>query len=276
MKKYAIILCLAVLFVILPACGEASENQPKTSPPEPTATMESSLPEEDVESDNPLLRASFLTDDVLSGSGNNIGTYGYIMVEKSALPDFHSEEFSTYFTEFANKRVRDSGYNWVSIIFEDGTGFCFTGANTIIADYGNVDDEGCITTQLGTSIISASSKFEFEEIRTRSIPNPTLQQEAFVPSNSFEPVDEIIFSTTASENGLEDTPFYADGTIEEFFKAGSYNTFRFSTDHGDLYISEVFVPFPELEVGDHVTMFFLYTGWSEVIGGPSGPYVYHE
>ncbi len=274
MKKHAIILFLAVLFAALSACGEASENQPKTPPSEPTVTVESSLPEEDAESDNPLLRASFFTDNVLSGSGEKIGTYGYIMIEKSALPDLYSKEFSTYLSEFANKRVRDSGYNWVSVFFEDETGLCFAGSNTIVADYGNMDNEGCITTWLDAIIISTSS--ESDNSTTRSIPNPTLQQSVSVPSNSFEPVDEIIFSTYASENGLQDTPFYADGTIEEFFEAGRYNTFRLSTDYGDLYISEMFVPLPELEVGDHVTVFFLYTGWSEVIGGPAGPYIYHE
>ena len=121
-----------------------------------------------------------------------------------------------------------------------------------------------------------SQELPSDNSATRSIPNPTLEQKLFIPSNSFEPVDKIIFSTTASENGLEDTPFYVHGTIEEFFEVGSYNTFRFSTDYGDLYISEVLIPFPELEVGDHVTVFFLYGGWSKVMGGPSGPYVYHE
>ena len=49
----------------------------------------------------------------------------------------------------------------------------------------------------------------------RSIPAPTIKQEALVPENLFTPAPEELFSTPASENGLGDSAFYVEGKIEE-------------------------------------------------------------
>lgn len=111
---------------------------------------------------------------------------------------------------------------------------------------------------------------------TRSISNPTWAQEALVPENSFSPISDDIFSTTASENGLEDTAFFSDGVISEFLEVEGYDLIRFSTESGDLYVGASFVPVPEFEIGTQVTMFFVYEGWSSAADGPICSYIYHE
>lgn len=267
MKKLFCLFCAFFLAISLPACSGDNKDSPA---PEVSSSV---APKE---SENPFLQAEFLTDTVYSGSGKAIGTYGYITMKKSTLPDFYTEEFSAYFTEFANTKVRDSGLNWVSIIFDDGTGFCFTGSNTAIADYGNVDNEGCITAQLGTCIVSSSGAFEYEEIRTRSIPNPTIMQEALVPNNSFEPVPSEVFSTPAAENGLGDMAFYVEGKVSSRLDVGGYDTVQVATENGDLYVSAVLVQLPELSEGSPITVYFVYTGWADSLSGPCGAYVYSE
>lgn len=110
----------------------------------------------------------------------------------------------------------------------------------------------------------------------RSIPSPTIKQEALVENNRFEPVDEIIFSTPASENGLGDTPFWVEGEFESRSDLGGYDTIQLSTEYGDLYISAAFIDFPEISEGDEATVFFVYSGFSDALGAPCGVYVYHE
>ncbi|MCH5352977.1 MAG: hypothetical protein J1E06_05890 [Acutalibacter sp.] len=111
---------------------------------------------------------------------------------------------------------------------------------------------------------------------TRSVPEFNVMQEALVPDNVFYPVDEIIFTTTAEENGLDDTPFFAEGEIVSRFDAKGYDTIQLSTDTGDIYISSVLESFPEISEGDVVTVFFLYGGYSNALDGPAGNFVYLE
>lgn len=111
---------------------------------------------------------------------------------------------------------------------------------------------------------------------TRSIPDPSLNQEALVPDNSFSPAPAEIFSTTAEENGLADMAFYADGEIVSRSDVGGYDTIQVATKEGDLYISAVLVDLPEISEGEAVTVYFVYTGWSDKLGGACGAYVYSE
>lgn len=271
LKKALCLFLSLFLVVFLPACSSDSGNAP---PPEVSSTAETP-PDPIPESDNPLLRSGFFTGDVLSGSGKNIGTYGYTSIEKSILPDVGSEKFVEYLSEFADTKVQDSDYNWISIIFDDGTGVCFAGSQTIFAEYGNVDDEGCITELLGTYIKDISG-YEYEENPIRSISNPSFKQEALVPENAFSPAPSEVFSTTAEENGLADMAFYADGEIVSRSDVGGYDTIQVATEEGDLYISAVLVDLPEISEGEAVTVYFVYTGWSEKLGGACGAYVYSE
>lgn len=111
----------------------------------------------------------------------------------------------------------------------------------------------------------------------RSIPSPSIQQEALVPDNLFSPVDGAIFTTTAAENGLADSAFFVEGVVASRSEVGGYDTIQVTAEAGEVYISGVSVPLPEeIAEGDSVTVFFVYQGFSEALGAPAGVYVYHE
>lgn len=110
----------------------------------------------------------------------------------------------------------------------------------------------------------------------RSVPSPSLMQEALAPDNAFSPAPAEIFSTTAEENGLGDTALYSDGEIVSRSDVGGYDTIQVATEAGDLYISAVLVDLPEMSEGEAVTVYFVYTGWSDSLGGACGAYVYSE
>lgn len=110
----------------------------------------------------------------------------------------------------------------------------------------------------------------------RSIPSPSFQQEALVPDNSFMRAPGELFTTPASENGLGDQAFYAEGTVEEVAEISGKDAFRLSTDAGEIWVSAVTVPLGEVAQGDEVVAFFVYLGWSDVLEKAVGSYVYHE
>lgn len=101
-------------------------------------------------------------------------------------------------------------------------------------------------------------------------------QEALVGENYFEPAPVEIFSTTAEENGLGDMAFYVDGDIVSRSDVGGYDTILIATDAGDLYISATLIDLPEMAEGEAVTVYFVYLGWSNSLGGACGAYVYSE
>ena len=110
----------------------------------------------------------------------------------------------------------------------------------------------------------------------RSIPAPTIKQEALVPENLFTPAPEELFSTPASENGLGDSAFYVEGKIEERAEVGGYDSLRVSTVCGEIWVSSVTIPLGEIAEGDEVIVYFVYAGWSESLSAAAGEYVYHE
>lgn len=172
-KKIVFLLAFLLLACPLTACGSTDqppqqEQMQTDSMPAPEAPpAETKQPEQaasdpadaqqpapvEKETQNPLLRAEFSTADVKSGIGNNIiGKRGYVKINKETLKTITHEQF----TEFANTKVADSGLNWVSIICEDGTGICFTGSMSYVADYGTLDEEGGITKQIGVIMLEES------------------------------------------------------------------------------------------------------------------------
>lgn len=268
MKKFYLILCAVILLATISACGENAPSSQNDLGPKKS---------EEVETDNPFLLADFSISAVCSGSGDIIGNYGYIEVEKSQIPDFNDPEFSRWMAGFAEKRVKNSGHNWVSIILGDGTGFCFTGANGVIAAYGKLDYDGSIIKTLGVCELSSeTNNFVYTDYCIREIPSPTPMQQGLVPDNFFAPAPEEIFTSPASENGLADTAFYAEGTVVRRFDLAGYDTIQLSTENGDILISATFIEFSNLSEGDQATSFFLYTGMSTDYELPCGIYVYHE
>ncbi len=95
---------------------------------------------------NVLMQAKVKKDKVMNGFGTEqIGERAYIEISKEDLRNVTQEDFE----EFANSVVKDSGYNWFSIICDDGTGICFIGSMEHVAQYGKMNDEGAIEEVIG-------------------------------------------------------------------------------------------------------------------------------
>lgn len=268
-RRVSLLAFTLALCLCLSACSSGGESAPAPEEPTPAAAVET------VETENPLLMAEFIVSDVLSGSGKKIGERGSVSIKKADLPELSSMEFSAYMTEFVDSRISGTEYNYVTIFFDDGTGFIFAGGNDTLGTYCRPDYDGALSTRpLGEC--SRETGFQFVDYEIRMIPDFTIKQEALVEENYFQPVDEIIFSTPASENGLGDTPFWVEGEVVSRSDLGGYDTIQLSTEYGDLYISAAFIDFPEISDVGEATVFFVYSGFSDALGAPCGVYVYHE
>ncbi|CAB1240183.1 exported protein of unknown function [Ruminococcaceae bacterium BL-4] len=165
MKKFFALLLAAIMCFALAGCGEsgtASSTKVSSTTSKvltsskssvSSSTSNSTIPKTSVSSkasSNPLMNYNFVTQDERSGSGKTIGKYGYISASKELTKNATQDQFK----EFINAHVKDSGLNYVSIIFEDGTGICFTGSNTEIIDYGNLNKDGSLKESIGTITLS--------------------------------------------------------------------------------------------------------------------------
>lgn len=84
-----------------------------------------------------LLDYEVKTGEVLSGSGTNIGTYGYIDISKPRLERTSQEDYKK-FCDFVSKQ----NYNYFAIKTGDrDTGICFPGCDPTQAVYGVLDDD---------------------------------------------------------------------------------------------------------------------------------------
>ena len=89
-------------------------------------------------------------------------------------------------------------------------------------------------------------------------------------------VASMTITTAANENGLADTPFWVRGEIVSRSDVGGYDTIQLSTEYGALYMSAVSVNIPEIDEGAEITVYFVYSGFSDALDGPCGVYAYHE
>lgn len=93
-------------------------------------------------SDNPLMNLKVQTGNVMNGMGDTVlGERAFSRMDKEDIRNITSEQY----TEFVDKKIKDSGYNWYSIIFTDGTGIQWAGSDPGNAVYGKMDLEGCVT-----------------------------------------------------------------------------------------------------------------------------------
>lgn len=261
MKKALCLFLSLFLVVFLPACSSDSGNAP---PPEVSSAVETppAVPEYDL----------INSDEYVQGGKNGIGyrvaigddaTEEEMRAVFSALCSGDSYALHTVWYYGLASDVETIGSFSVGMLEEVSPGAdpeftpCTYGEEIIASLRGQGSD------------VSAS-----EDVR--SIPDPSLSQEALVPENAFSPAPSELFSTTAEENGLADTAFYADGEIVSRSDVGGYDTIQVATEEGDLYISAVLVDLPEISEGEAVTVYFVYTGWSEKLGGACGAYVYSE
>ena len=108
---------------------------------------------------NPLLKNQFSIEDVMNGfNTDKIGEYGIVSIDKETLKNITQDQFK----EFIDKKVIDSGLNWVSIICSDNTAIIFNGSNHQIATYGECSNDGIVTKPLGYLMLTTDG-YEYQE-----------------------------------------------------------------------------------------------------------------
>ena len=109
---------------------------------------------------NVLLDCKVKVADVKNGLGTDvIGQRAYIDILKSQLVAVSEDDYK----EFVETVVKDSGYNWFSIMCEDGTGITFPGSMYFVGEYGKQDKDGSILEKFGTISIQEGETYLYEE-----------------------------------------------------------------------------------------------------------------
>lgn len=110
---------------------------------------------------NILLDCKVKTADVMNGFGTDvIGRRAYIDILKSELLKVSEDDYK----EFVEAVVKDSGYNYVSIMCEDGTGIMFSGSIYFIGMYGNLSKDGSIEECKGNITLQDDGTYLYEEV----------------------------------------------------------------------------------------------------------------
>lgn len=148
------------------ATAEEETEEPETTTeevaaeePEEETTQEETAEEETEEAPqeatgNPLLDAEVQVNDVMNGAGTEkIGEWAEVNISKEVLKTVTNDQLA----EFCTNVVDNSGYNWFTIMCDDGTGIVFSGSMTSNATYGEVDNEGAITTAIGYILLEDGS-----------------------------------------------------------------------------------------------------------------------
>lgn len=114
----------------------------------------------EAEKHNVLMDYELTIEDVKNGTGDSVvGQRAYIRITKDQLSQITADNF----TEFANQRVKDSGYNWVTVICNDETGLCFAGSDILVVDYGKLDDLGRIEESIGTIMLESDGSYSYTQ-----------------------------------------------------------------------------------------------------------------
>lgn len=137
--KHKKLLTVAVVVVLLLAAS-AIGNYWDSKKPAPTASPTPSSSEPTVSpvpSENPLMVADFKTADVFNGlNTEKIGEYGYIDFKKADMEAITAGQL----TEFCQLKCAGSGLNFISVVFEDGTGLHINPGSWFVSiPYGTVD-----------------------------------------------------------------------------------------------------------------------------------------
>lgn len=138
---------------------ETEVQEPETVEQE-TTEAESETAEQADGSINVLLTAPVTVKDVMNGTKTEkIGEWAEIVVAKELVEATTMDEF----VEFCNSSVKDSGYNWYTISFGDGTGIQFQGSLSSVATYGTLDSDGCIEDAIGTIMLQDDGTYSYTE-----------------------------------------------------------------------------------------------------------------
>lgn len=125
-----------------------------------TESRENVLESEESETGNPLLDAEVIVCDVMNGTKTEkLGEYAYITVPLETMKKVTMEQYD----EFCDQKVQDSGYNWVTIDFGNGSGLQFQGSTPAVATYGTLDNEECIEESKGTVMMTGENTYEHSE-----------------------------------------------------------------------------------------------------------------
>lgn len=108
---------------------------------------------------NFLLDISPTVKDVLSGSGDVLGQYAFVRITNEQLENITPEMLK----EFSDNIVKNSGYNWVSIVTPSDNGICFTGSDTSSAFYGKLDKDGSILDAEGMWVCDENGNYTYTE-----------------------------------------------------------------------------------------------------------------
>lgn len=108
---------------------------------------------------NVLMDYDLTVKDVKTGFGDKIGEYAYIRITKAQLQAITEENYK----EFVETVVKDSGYNWVAILCDDGTGICFPGSMYYVGTYGKQDTDGSILEDYGTITLDENGGYTYEQ-----------------------------------------------------------------------------------------------------------------
>lgn len=114
---------------------EASKNNNSSSNQKSTENIELNYLKQLKTRENPVMNGV---------KTERIGTYGFVKAQKDLMKEVSESEY----IDFCNERVSDSGYNWFTIDFGDGTGIVFAGSFSAVGTYGYIDEERCITNAL--------------------------------------------------------------------------------------------------------------------------------
>lgn len=140
--------------------GQEETQEPEQAESQPEESKEDDTEEQAAESINVLMTAPVTEHEVKNGTKTEvIGEWAEIVVAKELLQATSMEEF----VEFCNEVVDESGYNWVTITCDDGTGIQFQGSVSMVATYGTLDNEGCIVDAIGTIMLQEDGTYSYSE-----------------------------------------------------------------------------------------------------------------
>lgn len=115
-----------------------------SSPPAESLPENGATPNSPAENDPPVSTGNILLDselivcDVTNGTGTEvIGKCAYIEISDEQMKNLTSDSL----VEFAEVRVKDSGYNWVSIVADGRNGIIFPGSDIIAPVYGRLSEK---------------------------------------------------------------------------------------------------------------------------------------
>lgn len=148
--------------IIFPNSEPIASSTPIPTPsPVPTPfSSPTPVPSSLSEADQRLANATIFKADVYNGTGTDIiGKRAYIIIPKDTLKQISEKDYAN----FLNTKVKDSGYNWFSIICDDGTGICFAGSFTNLGTYGKINKDGSITEAIG-NISATENGYKYEPI----------------------------------------------------------------------------------------------------------------